>query len=91
MTAAEAQATLEIELKQLIITSLNLEDVSPADIDSNEDLFGTSGLALDSIDALEIGVALQKKYGIKIDPEDKGLSTQFKNVNALAAFVARNR
>jgi acyl carrier protein len=82
---------LESELKALIIQSLNLDEVTPEEIDSEEDLFGTSGLALDSIDALEIGVALQKKYGIKIDPEDKELNTQFKNVRALAAFVARVR
>ena len=82
---------LESELKALIIQSLNLDEVTPEEIDSDEDLFGTSGLALDSIDALEIGVALQKKYGIKIDPEDKELNTQFKNVRALAAFVARVR
>lgn len=82
---------LESELKALIIQSLNLDEVTPEEIDSDEDLFGASGLALDSIDALEIGVALQKKYGIKIDPEDKELNTQFKNVRALAAFVARVR
>lgn len=91
MTAADTAAALEDELKRLIISTLNLEEVSPEEIDSSEDLFGSSGLALDSIDALEIGVALQKKYGVKIDPEDKELNTQFKNVSALAAFVIRNR
>lgn len=90
MTAADNVA-LEDELKQLIISTLNLEEVKPEEIDSNEDLFGSSGLALDSIDALEIGVALQKKYGIKIDPDDKELNAQFKSISALAAFVARNR
>lgn len=79
----------EAELKAMIIDVLNLEDVSPEDIGSDEDLFGNSGLALDSIDALEIGVALQKRYGIKIDSEDKNLRSHFQTVRALAAFVAQ--
>lgn len=84
-------ASLEPEIKNLIIAALNLEEVKAEDIDSEEDLFGSSGLALDSIDALEIGVALQKKYGIKINQDDKELNAQFKNVRSLAAFVARTR
>ena len=56
---------LELELKQLIIDSLDLEDISADDIDSDDALF-VDGLGLDSIDALELGVALQKKYGIKL-------------------------
>ena len=84
-------ASLEPEIKSLIIAALNLEEVTVDDISSEEDLFGSSGLALDSIDALEIGVALQKKYGIKINQDDKELNAQFKNVRSLAAFVARMR
>lgn len=84
-------ASLEPEIKNLIIAALNLEEVKAEDIDSEEDLFGSSGLALDSIDALEIGVALQKRYGIKINQDDKELNAQFKNVRSLAAFVARTR
>ena len=56
---------LELEVKQLIIDSLSLEDIEPEDIDSEEPLFG-DGLGLDSIDALELGIALQKTYNIKI-------------------------
>lgn len=82
---------LETEIKSLIISSLNLDEVSVGDIDSEADLFGSAGLALDSIDALEIGVALQKKYGIKINQDDKELNAQFKNVRSLAAFVASAR
>lgn len=78
---------LEEEIKALIVHVLNLEDMTPADIDADEALFGTEGLALDSIDALELGVAIQKKYGVKIDPEDKDLTSHFKSVRALAAFV----
>jgi acyl carrier protein len=80
----------EADMKALIIDVLNLEDVSPEDISSDEDLFGNTGLALDSIDALEIGVALQKRYGIKIDSEDKGLRSHFQTIKALVAFVAQH-
>lgn len=81
----------EAELKAMIIEVLNLEDVTPEDISSDEDLFGTSGLALDSIDALEIGVALQKRYGIKVDSEDKKVRAHFQNIRTLAAFVAEQQ
>ena len=77
-------------MKALLIDILNLEDVSPEDISSDEDLFGTTGLALDSIDALEIGVALQKRYKIKIDSEDKQLRGHFQTIRALVAFVAQH-
>jgi acyl carrier protein len=78
------------DMKALIIDVLNLEDVAPEDISSDEELFGNTGLALDSIDALEIGVALQKRYGIKIDSEDKRLRSHFQTINALVAFVAQH-
>lgn len=84
-------SSLEDEIKALIVTSLNLENVSPADIDSDEPLFGDDGLALDSIDALEIGVELQKKYGLKIDPEDEKIPEYFRNVRTLAKFVSDAR
>jgi acyl carrier protein len=82
---------LEDELKKLIVDSLLLEDVKPCDIDSEEPLFGDTGLALDSIDALEIGVQIQKTYGVKIDPEDENISEYFRNVRSLAKFVSRMR
>ncbi|MEJ0058673.1 MAG: phosphopantetheine-binding protein [Terricaulis sp.] len=84
-------AALETELKTLIIDVLNLEGVTPDDIKSEEDLFGNEGLSLDSIDALEIGVALQRRYGVKIDPEDKNLNAHFKSVRALAAYMSAAR
>ena len=61
-------SALELEIKQLIITSLSLEDVSPEDIDSSAPLFG-EGLGLDSIDALELGLALQKRYGVTLSAD----------------------
>lgn len=83
---------LESELKQLIIDSLQLEDVTAADIESDEQLFGT-GLALDSIDALELGVALRKKYGIQITAVDDDIKVHFSTVRHLAQFIdtARNK
>lgn len=84
-------APTESDMKAMIIDVLNLEDVAPEDISSDEELFGNSGLALDSIDALEIGVALQKRYGIKIDSEDKTLRDHFQTIRALVAFVAKEQ
>ena len=82
---------LEEELKEVIVTALQLEDVKASDIDSEEPLFGDSGLALDSIDALEIGVQIQKKYGVKIDPEDERVSEYFRSVRSLAAYISTQR
>ena len=78
------------ELKVLIIDVLNLEDVTPEDIQADEPLFG-EGLGLDSIDALELGLALQKKYNISIDAENENTKTHFASVNNLAKFVAESQ
>jgi acyl carrier protein len=78
---------IEAELKKMIVDVLALEDVRPEDIGSEENLFDESGLALDSIDALELGVGIQKKYGVKIDPQDKNIAAHFRSVRALAAFI----
>ena len=79
---------LVLELKQLIITTLDLEDITPADIDENAPLF-VEGLGLDSIDALELGVALQKNYGVKMDAESAETRKYFANVRSLAELVAQ--
>ena len=81
---------LDLELKQLIIETLDLEDISPADIDSSEALF-IDGLGLDSIDALELGVALQKNYGIKLSAESEDTQKHFASIHALAALVSAKR
>ncbi|SHF35799.1 acyl carrier protein [Microbulbifer donghaiensis] len=78
------------ELKQLIIDVLNLEDITPEEIQADEALFG-EGLGLDSIDALELGLALQRKYNISIDAESENTKTHFASVNNLAQFVAESR
>jgi acyl carrier protein len=78
------------ELKTLLITELNLEDISPDDIDANAPLF-RDGLGLDSIDALELAVVLDKKYGIKIKSSDERNKEIFSSLNALADFITDNR
>ena len=85
-----ANPKLEHELKELIIKTLAIEDLTAADIDSEQTLFG-DGLGLDSVDALELGVALQMNYGTVINGEEKDSRAHFANVRRLAAFVAERR
>lgn len=80
--------SLRDELKGLIIRVLKLEDMKPEDIDDVSPLFG-EGLGLDSIDALELVVALEKTYGIKIPDEDVGRGA-FGSVNMLADYILRS-
>jgi acyl carrier protein len=82
--------SLETELKQLIIDALELEDISVDDIVSSEPLFN-DGLCLDSIDALELGVALQKRYGIKLNAKAEETKNNFASVSNLAIFVESQR
>ncbi len=77
------------ELKEEIIEALNLEEMTPDDIDDNEALFG-DGLGLDSIDALELIVLLEKKYGIKLANPAEGKEI-FKSVASIAGYVDKNR
>ena len=77
---------LELELKKLIVEALKLEDLAPEEIDSEELLFAT-GLGLDSIDALELGVALRKVYGLKIESVTEEVKQHFMNVRSLAQFI----
>ena len=81
---------LELEVKELIIDVLQLEDITPADIDSTAPLF-VEGLGLDSIDALELGVALQKKYGISLSADSEDTRRHFASVQALAAMIDSHR
>lgn len=81
---------LELEIKKLIIEALELEDITPDDIITNEPLF-VDGLGLDSIDALELGVALHRVYGVKIDAEDEMTRENFRSVSSLARFVDNQR
>lgn len=81
---------LEEEIKELIISALALEDIGPADIDATAPLFN-EGLGLDSIDALELGLALQKKYGVKLSADSAETRAHFASVRSLASFVASMR
>nr|WP_259372150.1 phosphopantetheine-binding protein [Caldimonas mangrovi] len=74
----------------MIISSLALEDVTPEDIDSAQPLF-VEGLGLDSIDALELGLALQKRYGVTLSAESEETRRHFASVNALVALVSQHR
>lgn len=81
---------LEIELKILIIEALNLEDMSIDDIETEEALFG-EGLGLDSIDALELGLAIKKQYSVVIDADDTETRHHFASVANLAKYISENR
>lgn len=77
------------ELKEEIIEALNLEEMTHEDIDENDALFG-DGLGLDSIDALELIVLLDKKYGIKLANPAEGKAI-FKSIATIADYVSKNR
>lgn len=81
---------LKENLKAQIIEQLNLEDLTPADIQDDAPLFGDQGLGLDSIDALEFIVLLESNYGIKIADPSQGREI-FYSVNSLAAFIEQNQ
>ena len=76
-------------LKEQIIDALNLEEITPADIDNDAPLFG-EGLGLDSIDALELIVILDRFYGIKLANPSEGKEI-FKSISSIADYVAKNR
>lgn len=78
------------ELKRLLIDTLDLEEIEPQDIETDAPLFG-DGLGLDSIDALELGVAIQKRYGLKIDTASEDISKWFYSIGSLSAFVTAGR
>lgn len=81
---------LKDEIKDLIIKTLELDEISPEDIIDDEPLF-IDGLGLDSIDALELGMALKKKYNITMDSNKEKNKQYFKSVNTLTEFVRNNR
>lgn len=81
---------LEDEIKALIVDALMLKDVRPEQIDSEQPLL-VDGLGLDSIDALELAMAVGKKYGLKFEADDAQNQKTFANVRSLAAYVAAHR
>jgi acyl carrier protein len=82
--------SIEDEVKKLIIDVLQLEDITPAAIDSDAPLF-IDGLGLDSIDALELGVVLHKQYGIALSGDADEVRRHFASVRALAAMITSHR
>ena len=83
--------TLKAEIKQLLIDTLDLEDLNLQDIGDDTALFGDEGLGLDSIDALELGVALRKKYRLQLEAGDAGIREYFRTVTSLAELVRSKR
>lgn len=81
---------LKLEIKNLIIESLDLEDICVDDIIDDEPLF-VDGLGLDSIDALELGLAIKKAFDVKIDANSEQTKLHFSSINALASFVEQAR
>jgi acyl carrier protein len=80
----------QMELAELIVSALNLEGVEPATIDPDAPLFG-SGLALDSIDALELALEIGKRYGVQLKADDEDNKRIFASLRALSAYVQDRR
>ena len=81
---------LEQDMKRLIVESLMLDSVRPEDIDSAAPLFG-SGLGLDSIDALELAMAIERRFGVKLRADDPNNRAIFASVRTLATYVSTHR
>jgi acyl carrier protein len=87
---SDATPDLRLEIKRMIVEVLALEDIRPEDIVDDAPLFN-EGLGLDSIDALELGVALRKRYRIKLEANDAGVRDYFRSVASLCLLVERQR
>lgn len=81
---------LKQQIKELIVSALELEDLRPENIKDGEPIFG-EGLGLDSIDALELGIALKKRFGVKFSSESADNRKHFASVNALADYIAAEK
>ena len=86
----EPQSSAENELAVLIVDALNLEGIKPSDIDPEAPLFKT-GLALDSIDALEIALEVSKRYGFQLRSDDENNARIFGSLRSLAKHIAEHR
>jgi acyl carrier protein len=82
--------TLHAEMKKLIVETLGLEDLRPDEIDTDAPLFG-GGLDLDSIDALEIAMTLEERFGVTLDDDPDANQKIFESVRTLSAFVVESR
>lgn len=84
------QTAAELEMAELLVEALNLEDMEPKDLAPDEVLFG-EGLGLDSIDALEIALAISQRYGVQMQAEDESTHEAFTTLRTLTAFVDANK
>ena len=91
MPNGSAMPDIEAEVKVLIVEALCLEDIAPGEIESEAPLFGQGGLGLDSIDALELGVAIRKRYGITFGTVTDDVKAHFASVRSLARFIESQR
>ena len=78
------------EFKNVLIKYLNLEDITPSEIEDNEPLFGDDGLGLDSVDSIELVLAIEKEYGVKIT-DTKEYDRIFLSVNSLLTYINANK
>jgi len=85
----QPQSENELVLAELIVESLNLEDISAADIQPEEQLFG-DGLGLDSIDALELALAVTQKYAVQLRADDANIQEVFGSLRSLSAYIDAN-
>jgi acyl carrier protein len=84
------QTAAQLEIAKLLVEALNLEDIAAEDIAPDESLFG-DGLGLDSIDALEIALAISQKYGVQMQAEDEGVRSAFSTLAYLTQFVETHK
>ncbi len=83
---------LNTQIKNVLIRSLELEDISAEDIDDDAPLFGPGkGLGLDSIDALELGIAVKDNFGVSFSTVNEETRKHFASINALAAYIKENK
>jgi len=78
-----------LDLKKLLVKSLNLEDISPEDINDNAPLFGEEGLGLDSVDSIELVLILEREYGVKIG-KSENYQDIFASVSSLLSYINAN-
>ncbi|MCG7954172.1 MAG: phosphopantetheine-binding protein [Candidatus Thiodiazotropha taylori] len=85
----ESASPTELEVAQLIVETLNLEDVTAEEIESEAPLF-RDGLGLDSIDALELSLGIKQKYGIQLKADDENLTEIFSSLSKLTQYIREN-
>jgi acyl carrier protein len=86
----QPQTDFEKEVADLIVESLNLEDIEASEIEPEEALFG-DGLALDSIDALELALAITQKYSVQLKADDANVREVFSSLRSLSAYIQEHR